>query len=92
MESAAIIAEPDALAISARTGQGCDALLARMDRDLALDPVSTCVFRIPAGEGSPLHLLHQFGRVLSTRYDGDVCEVKAEVPASLRRRLRDYAI
>ena len=82
----------DAVAISARTGQGLDALLARMDRELALDPVSDCVFRIPASEGAPLHLLHQYGRVTSTRYDGDICEVAASVPASLRRRLEEYVV
>jgi len=80
----------DAIAISARTGQGIDTLLARMDQAMALDPVTTCTFRIPASEGAPLHLLHEFGRVTSTRYDGEVCEVEAQVPASLKRRLRDY--
>src|SRR5258708_6889033 len=44
----------NATAISARTGHGVHPLLARMDRDLALDPVSACVFRIPASEGAPL--------------------------------------
>jgi len=33
-------------------------------------------------------LLHQFGRVLATRYDGEYCEIDAEVPESLERRLR----
>jgi GTP-binding protein HflX len=87
-----LVIPEEAVAISARSGQGIDALLARMDRELALDPVSCSVFRIPAAEGAPLHLLHQHGRVTSTRYDGEVCEVEAEVPASLKRRLREYLI
>jgi hypothetical protein len=43
--------------------------------------------RIPASDGATLALLHEFGRVLSTRYDGAVCEVEAEIPESLKRRL-----
>src|SRR5207302_2546948 len=42
-----------ALAISARTGQGFEALLAKIDQSLALDPVDACTFRIPAAEGAP---------------------------------------
>ena len=43
----------------------------------------------PSGDGATLAMLHEFGRVLSTRYvdeDGSV-EVEAEVPESLKRRL-----
>src|SRR5208282_4736129 len=38
-----------AVAISARTGEGFDVLLRKIDQALALDPVSPCVFRIPVG-------------------------------------------
>jgi GTP-binding protein HflX len=79
-----------AVAISARTGQGLDGLLAEIDQALTLDPVAPCVFRIPASEGAPLHLLHEFGQVRKVRYDGDVCEVHAVAPASLRQRLSSY--
>jgi GTP-binding protein HflX len=84
--------EPGAVVISARTGEGLETLLARMDQELALDPVSACKFRIPISEGAPLHLLHQHGRVRSIRYEGDFCQVEAEVPASLKRRLREYLL
>ena len=84
--------EAGAMAISARTGQGVEELLTRIDRELALDPVSAHRFRIPAAEGGPLHELHERGRVLATRYNGDMCEVEAEVPDSLLRRLREYAV
>jgi len=32
-------------------------------------------------------LLHEFGQVLETRYDGEYCEIEAEIPESLQRRL-----
>ena len=54
---------------------------------LPLDPIVRATLRLPAGDGATLALLHEFGRVLSTRYEDDSCEVDAEVPESLKRRL-----
>ncbi len=81
-----------AVAISAATGQGFEELLQKIDQTLALDPLAECEFRIPVGEGGPLHLLHEHARVLATRYDDQYCYVDAVAPASLRRRLRRYAL
>jgi GTP-binding protein HflX len=64
-----------------------DRLLASIDEALPLDPIVRATFRVPAGDGATLALLHEFGRVLRTEYIGDVCEVEAEVPESLQRRL-----
>ena len=53
---------------------------------LPLDPMVSATLRVPASDGATLALLHEFGRVLSMRYDGG-CEVEAEIPESLKRRL-----
>jgi GTPase len=92
-----ILSDPDhqpagAVAISARTGDGFDALLKKIDETLALDPVSACVFHFPIAEGAPLHLLHEHGRVTATRYTGESCEVEALTPESIRRRLEKYLV
>jgi GTP-binding protein HflX len=92
-----ILNDPDhqpagAVAISARTGDGFDALLQKIDETLALDPVSACRFQFPIAEGAPLHLLHEHGRVTATRYTGESCEVEALTPASIRRRLEKYLV
>lgn len=71
---------------------GFDALLAKIDETLSLDAVSDCIFRFPAGEGAPLHLLHEHGRVTATRYSGETCEVEAAVPESLKRKLKRYLV
>jgi GTPase len=81
-----------AVAISAATGQGFDELLRKIDQTLSVDPLAECVFRFPVGEGVPLHLLHEHARVLATRYDDRYCYVDAVAPASLRRKLRRYAL
>lgn len=81
-----------AVAISAATGLGFEELLRKIDQTLSTDPLAECQFRFPAGEGGPLHLLHEYARVLATRYDAKYCYVQAMAPASLRRRLRQYAV
>jgi GTP-binding protein HflX len=81
-----------AVAISARTGAGFEALLQKIDDTLAVDPVSECMFRIPVSEGGPVHLLHQHARVTSARYSDDFCEIEAQVPESIRRRLSRYVV
>jgi GTP-binding protein HflX len=79
-----------AVSVSARTGAGLDKLLALIDDSLPLDPIVRAAFRFPASEGAPLHELHEFGRVLSTHYSGEHCEVEAEVPESVRARLSEF--
>jgi GTP-binding protein HflX len=76
-----------ATAVSALTGAGLDGLLRAIDDALQLDPVLRATFRISSGDGATLAMLHQFGRVLATRYEGTHVEVEAEVPESLKRRL-----
>ncbi len=78
--------------VSARTGAGVDALLQTIDEALPLDPVSHALFRIPASEGAPVHLLHERAKVLSSRYQDAYCEVEAEVPESVKRRLARYLV
>ena len=77
-----------AVVISALTGHGVTPLLAAIDEALPLDPLVRASFRLPAADGASIALLHEFGRVLETRFDGDVCEIEAEIPESLTRRLK----
>jgi GTP-binding protein HflX len=76
-----------AVCVSAVTGAGMDELLSAIDEHLPADPLVSTSFRLPSGDGATLALLHEFGRVLEIRYDGDFCDVRAEIPESLQRRL-----
>ena len=76
------------LAISATTGAGLDGLLAAIDDVLPGDPLVRTQLDLSAGDGATLAMLHEFGRVLSTRYQDNRVVVEAEVPESLERRLR----
>jgi GTP-binding protein HflX len=77
------------VAISALTGAGIDKLLAAIDEALPLDPIVRATFRLSAGDGASMALLHEFGQVLATRYDGEYCELEAEIPESLQRRVEN---
>lgn len=73
--------------ISALTGEGIAELLALVDEVLPLDPVVRTTLRFPAGDGATLAMLHEYGKVLGTRYSGEDVEVEAEIPESLRRTI-----
>ncbi|MBL8177327.1 MAG: GTPase HflX [Bryobacterales bacterium] len=81
-----------AASISARSGEGVGDLLELIDRVLPADPVERAVFRFPAGDGAALHLLHGHARVREIRYDGETCEVAADAPESVRRRLKHFMV
>ncbi len=87
---AALARDPARVPVSARTGEGLEDLLAAVDRMLPLDPLARVRFRVPAGEGSVISLLHELGRVESERYEDAECVIEAEVPESLRARLAEY--
>jgi GTP-binding protein HflX len=82
----------EAIPLSARSGAGFEALLAAIDRLLPVDPIKLSKYRIPAGEGSLMHLLHERAKVLASRLQDATWEVEAEVPESVRRRLTPYSV
>ena len=85
----ALVERFDAVAVSARTGQGMEALLDRIER--ALRPgVERIRLRIPYRDGTALAQCYERGRVLS-RTDGvDGIDVEVELPRRLLRALEPY--
>ena len=83
-------ADTRAVAVSALKGYGIDGLLAAIDEVLLFDPVVRARLRFPLSEGARISQVHELGRVLETRYGADSCEMDAEIPESLRRRLAAY--
>ena len=61
-----------------------------IDTVLPMDPVLRTKLRVPAGDGATLALLHEFGKVLSSQYEGEFCDLEVEIPESLKRRLPDF--
>jgi GTP-binding protein HflX len=84
-------AETRAAAVSATTGEGLDRLMTLVDDLLPLDPIVRVHFQFDATEaGAKVAMLHEYGCVIDTRYEDGVCEVDADVPESLRRRLEQF--
>jgi GTP-binding protein HflX len=75
-----------AVSISALTGEGIPDLLTVMDEVLPVDPVVRTTLEVEAGDGATLAMLHEFGRVLSTQYEGTRALVDVELPESIARR------
>lgn len=73
--------------VSARTGEGLETLVQRIDEALEEDPVVEAHFEFSPSDSEPLALLHRSGTILSTHFDDDRVRVHARVTASLRRRL-----
>ena len=80
------------VAVSARTGEGMDALLEAIDRALHTDPVIEAELRVPQQEGAVLAAI-EAGMVIHAReYEGNLVRLKVSGPASLVGRLRKYRL
>jgi GTP-binding protein HflX len=82
---------PDAIHISAVSGQGLDDVLKACSHVLA-DRVRRKNYRIPQNRADLVSLLHRDAKVLSTDYDGDDILVSAVVPPAISGRLESFAL
>jgi len=80
------------VAVSARTGEGMDALLAAIDRALHTDPVIHAEFRVPQQEGAALAAIEAGMIVHSREYEGNLVRLSVSGPASLIGRLRKFRL
>lgn len=83
---------PGGIAVSAKTGAGIPELLERVDGLLGLDPVSTARYRFPHKDSAAAHILHEHAKVLEESFEGEYAEIVAEVPESVKKRLRKYQV
>jgi len=78
--------------VSARTGEGLDALLGAIDSALHSDPVMEAELRVPQHEGAVLAAI-EAGMVIRAReYEGNLVKLRVSGPASLVGRLRRFRI
>lgn len=78
------------IVVSAQQSTGLEALLARLDQLLPVDPTTRMELAIPLADGRTLALLYARGRVFSTQATETCLLVDAEVPESLARRLVSF--
>ena len=77
--------------ISAKTGQGIDLLLAKIEGVLSLANKITTL-RLPYEKAGLVETLHREGAVERTEYLDDCIEIKATVSPSLFGRVKEFAI
>jgi GTP-binding protein HflX len=80
------------VAVSARTGEGVEALLAAIDRALFSDPLLSAELRVPQNEGAVLAAIEAGMVVLSREYEGNDVRLTVSGPASLIGRLRQFRV
>ncbi len=80
------------LLVSARTGEGFEALLNAIDRALISDPVIEAEFCVPQKQGAVLAAIDAGMVVHSKAYEGNLVRLSVSGPASLVGRLREYRV
>jgi len=80
------------VALSARTGEGLDALLQAIDRALHSDPLIEAELRVPQHEGAVLAAIEAGMVVHSRDYEGNIVRLTVSGPASLMGRLRRFRL
>ena len=78
--------------VSARSGEGMDALLKAIDEALHSDPVIEAELRVPQQEGGALAAIDAGMVVHSREYEGNVVRLMVSGPASLLGRLREWRV
>jgi GTP-binding protein HflX len=76
--------------VSARTGEGMDALREAIDRALFSDPVVEAELCVPQQEGAVLAAIDAGMVVRQRKYEGNLVRLTVSGPASLVGRLRRY--
>jgi GTP-binding protein HflX len=77
--------EPDTVAVSAVSGEGCDRLLDEIDRRLRAGR-QTVEYDLPSGDGASIAWLHAHGQVLESRTDGETLHVVVALDPADRAR------
>ena len=79
-----------AVLVSAKTGDGIDALLREIDQRLNVDPIETVRLRFGDSERRDLSIVYETGRVLRRDDSAGFVTVDAELPHSLAARFEKY--
>jgi GTP-binding protein HflX len=78
------------VAISARTGEGVQALVEALQQEVTSWHMNLR-FHLPAAEAGLLAEIHRVGHVLELRYEGETAIVTAHVPPHLEQKLAPFA-
>ena len=80
------------IAVSARSGEGSDALLQAIDSALHSDPLVDADLRVPQHEGAVLAAIEAGMVIRSRAYEGNLVHLSVTGPSSLVGKLRNYRL
>jgi GTP-binding protein HflX len=86
-----LLDEPDALAVSARTGTGMDDLRDRIAAVLPKPDVEVLLL-VPYERGDVVARVHAHGAVLSVEHTDEATRIEARVPGWMMAELSDFAL
>jgi len=89
-DKSAVALSAAAVALSALTGEGMDALLLAIDAALHSDPIIGAVLRVPQHEGAALAAIEAGMIIHSREYEGNLVRLSVSGPASLVGRMRRF--
>ncbi|MBM3753509.1 MAG: GTPase HflX [Acidobacteria bacterium] len=76
--------------VSAASGLGVEALLARIDTELPAEALARAVLRVPVADGALLHRIHENARIIGKVYEDEVCVLEIEAPEALVKRFKTH--
>jgi len=85
-------AKSDSAYVSARSGNGIETLLARIDSMVTVDKVQPIHVRVPQSEGKVLSQIEARAQVLARSYRGGYVYLEVEAPESLARELTAFRV
>jgi GTP-binding protein HflX len=83
--------EPNAVVVSVRTGDGMDALLARIADQLP-HPEIPVTLLVPFTAGGVVSRVHRYGEVQAVSHTAEGTRLDARLPAWLAGELEGYAV
>ena len=83
---------PNTVYVSAAANLGLEQLLATIDAQLQIDAIQHLRIRVPQSEGKLLAQIESRARVLKRSYRDSAVQMEVEVPESLARTLKPFAI
>jgi len=86
-----LMTHPRAVAVSARTGQGFEALMSELGT--ALRPVRQFVeLSIPHADAAVMAKLHEVAQIVERDYSGDTARFKARIPPHLHAEFAEFVV
>ena len=80
----------DKIFVSARSGEGLDELIARIDDEIPVDPIVERELTLPMTNGRELAMIYACGRVLNSEVSDGHIRLQAQLPESLANRLESF--